>query len=440
MVPTEITPAPAKRAYLPADLPLNDPRFPHGSEKGWKRGCRPPEACPGDGDGQTCEAAHQAGFKRPPNPASSAPELAVDDVADEVLEPVDQADVAEEHTAAEPDEDPAPPAPAVPRPPTPDTAGRTSSIGSSRRLRGLVFMGYTPVELAQATQISVDNIWWLLIAPPATVQDITHRIIRERFLRLREQPRTAHDGTPAYRDIQRSRELAADQDWKSPYGWDDIDVADSTTHYGKPGQGVSSTTRDAAVQKLARLQEKYDALEAAFQAQFEGREELDAALSAAQTSSGTDSTAHEAVEPAPPGGEVPDAGTPAVPLEHHPDDVAEIARLQHEADETVAQITELSEQLAAAHARTEEVLDEHKDLLQRDAIAIATPRPDPTGGGYRRRAAGDHDRPDRIRRRSYRHGPARPRLRQHPDHPRRPARVRDARARRPRDLRGAVTP
>jgi len=49
-----------------------------------------------------------------------------------------------------------------PRPTNPTMEGRTAAVGASRRLQGLAWMGYTPVELAHYTQISVDNIWWLL--------------------------------------------------------------------------------------------------------------------------------------------------------------------------------------------------------------------------------------------------------------------------------------
>lgn len=56
--------------YLPRDLAFDDERYPHGTEKGYKRGCRTEEDCNKNRIHETttgtCLAAHQATFKRQP--------------------------------------------------------------------------------------------------------------------------------------------------------------------------------------------------------------------------------------------------------------------------------------------------------------------------------------------------------------------------------------
>lgn len=150
---------------------------------------------------------------------------------------------------ASPSETPAvmavdPPERVVPRPlPAPTSVeGRTTARGASRRLQGLVWLGYTPVDLALATQISVDNIWWLLFAPPKTVKDVTHRIIATHYNRLKIQ-------SPEHPDLEvaRNKVLAVDHGWAGPFDWDDIDTD------AKPPHGNHRSSRAETLQ--ARVDE-----------------------------------------------------------------------------------------------------------------------------------------------------------------------------------------
>lgn len=282
-----------------AAITIDDPSFPHGTPGGVVRGCKTVEQCPGNDAGISCREAlrtYQRDYARDRADKSA---LATDgEAATATAEPAagedDSAALGEGGTseaAVVPDQPVAGPvpaatplaraegawatSPAVPRPPTAVVAGRTSSIGATRRLQGLVFMGYTPVALAQSTQLSVDSIWWLLISPPATIQDVNHRIIRDKFLRLREQPLDPKPDTVDSREVMRAKELAAEMHWASPFSWDDIDLADSGHEYGK---GPVVRERDAAVKRVAELEAETEKL----------RHELSIALSAEKVIIGDD--------------------------------------------------------------------------------------------------------------------------------------------------------
>jgi len=253
-------------------MDLTDPEFPHGTNAGYQRGCRNDTECQGE---ITCRQANRdysraykarkkADATSPADEKTAAAEPQAPDTAPtpdpepEVTvqpEPEPEAIVAEPVTSPQLDA-PTPDATFTaleptpnPKPVSPALSRRVDAIGSTRRLQGLVFMGYTPLEIAEQTNISVDNIWWLLTHPPATVFDLTHTNIRNRFLRLREQPKTPKTDAD-HRDVDRARALAADHDWRSPYGYDDFDQTNSAVFYGKPA--LTSDTEPAEIESVQR--------------------------------------------------------------------------------------------------------------------------------------------------------------------------------------------
>jgi hypothetical protein len=103
----------------------------------------------------------------------------------------------------------------TPRPAPARVAGRTDARGTIRRLRGLVYVGFTPVQIAQATRTNVDAVWWLLLARVDTVTDITHARIANISRDLVKDIPDAPDA--------RSRALAVDLGWRSYFAWDSFD-------------------------------------------------------------------------------------------------------------------------------------------------------------------------------------------------------------------------
>jgi pyruvate/2-oxoglutarate dehydrogenase complex dihydrolipoamide acyltransferase (E2) component len=103
----------------------------------------------------------------------------------------------------------------APGPAAPRVAGRTDARGTIRRLRGLVYVGFTPVQIAQATRTNVDAVWWLLLGRVDTVTDITHARITNIS---RELVKEIPDSPDA-----RSRALAVDSGWRSYFAWDSFD-------------------------------------------------------------------------------------------------------------------------------------------------------------------------------------------------------------------------
>ena len=199
------------RPPIPA---ITDPAFPHGTPSGYAHGCHDDASCPATPSCRQARNVYQRvnRLNRIKNAATTT--------ASEPTSTADETSAPESGTSEVPTATSAP----KPQPAKPTAEGRTATIGATRRLQGLVFMGYTPVALAQHTRISVDNIWWLLIDPPDTIQDITHRIIAQHFQVLRSEPLSADRGTPAARAIERARSLAATHDWKSAWSWGDIDT------------------------------------------------------------------------------------------------------------------------------------------------------------------------------------------------------------------------
>ena len=118
---------------------------------------------------------------------------------------------------------PTPPAPTPPG--TAATRSDVSSTGGARRLRAVTNLGWTPKELATATTLSPDSIWWLLIAPPARIHERTDRLITDAFARLRLEPKTLDGSTTAGQAATRARALAELHDWAGPFDYENIDVA-----------------------------------------------------------------------------------------------------------------------------------------------------------------------------------------------------------------------
>jgi hypothetical protein len=141
---------------------------------------------------------------------------------------------------AEPDAAPEPTTTLKPAP-APPAAARMPALGAARRLQGLVFAGHSPVEIASATRIGVDEIWWLLLGQFDTVSDTTHRIIDREFKRLRTMTPEPRAGTTTEKKahIARAQNLAAAQGWVSAFDWEWIDTDPTPKHHGRPGAGTA---------------------------------------------------------------------------------------------------------------------------------------------------------------------------------------------------------
>lgn len=104
--------------------------------------------------------------------------------------------------------------------PTPPVAiAMFSSLGTSRRLRGLVRIGFTPAQLAEQLNLNESTVWLLLFWPPEKVKTTTHTTVATLFKRLRDQPQL-EGGRPA----EYSKLMAETYDWQLPYSWKDIDT------------------------------------------------------------------------------------------------------------------------------------------------------------------------------------------------------------------------
>lgn len=244
-------------------MPRNpaDPDFPHGliddKATGYNAGCRCQECRLAQHDVYVA-SKKKAADKNPPVSAVAAAAQTSDGVGSGVLpsgsainiDPRETGVIDSSRDGAEPGDavaqpsqsthttpTPSEPAPKPAAPVKPAEAGRTSSLGACRRLQGLIFMGYMPVDIAHQTRLSVDVIWWLLIDPPETIQDVNHRIIRDAFLRMRESAPTA--GDPEHRHLDRARHLAAGQGWTSPFSWANIDEDPAPTFQSNIGAGTN---------------------------------------------------------------------------------------------------------------------------------------------------------------------------------------------------------
>lgn len=117
-----------------------------------------------------------------------------------------------------------PTSPTAPKPAPPAVTSTISSRGAARRLRALITFGYTPRMLHKVTGLSEDSVWWLLAAPPESIQARTHRAVVDAFKLLRVTPLVGPDA-------DRSRALADLNDWAGPYDWDDIDTDHKPPHH-----------------------------------------------------------------------------------------------------------------------------------------------------------------------------------------------------------------
>ncbi|TFC30086.1 hypothetical protein E3O55_08345 [Cryobacterium sp. MDB1-18-2] len=115
------------------------------------------------------------------------------------------------------------PKPIAPRP-TPEVY-KVPSIGAARRLRALTNLGHTPKDLADSAGLTVDSVWWLLIAPPARIMETTDQCVTAAFLRMRIVMRSLDGETVEGRNATRARALAEIHDWAGPYDWENIDVS-----------------------------------------------------------------------------------------------------------------------------------------------------------------------------------------------------------------------
>jgi len=94
-----------------------------------------------------------------------------------------------------------------------------SSIGASRRLQGLVAIGYTQTELAERLGMGVGNLSPIVTGKRQRVHRKTSDAIRELFKELWRVPK---EGPSA----DRARMLARSHGWVSGLAWDDIDDPD----------------------------------------------------------------------------------------------------------------------------------------------------------------------------------------------------------------------
>ena len=158
-------------------------------------------------------------------------------------------------TAAAPTADPpapdaqtASPTPPKPTAPPPTTTGHTPARGATRRLQGLVFAGHSPVSIASATRISVDEIWWLLLGQHTTIPDLVHRVIDREFKRLRTMTPEPRAATAAERNelTARCKTLAAEHGWAGPFAWEWIDTDDEPKYATTAGAGTGLPKKTTA--------------------------------------------------------------------------------------------------------------------------------------------------------------------------------------------------
>lgn len=149
--------------------------------------------------------------------------------AQTTAEPSSEGESTEPSSPAE-SASPSPEPTAVPLPKPPVVAGRTASIGASRRLQGLVFAGHAPEHLAAELGLPLEITWWLLLGTPFApemISDRAHATIATGFKRLRDvvpAPSSHRDRAIALADINL---------WSSPYAWNDIDQDPTPTHGGR---------------------------------------------------------------------------------------------------------------------------------------------------------------------------------------------------------------
>jgi transcriptional regulator with XRE-family HTH domain len=90
------------------------------------------------------------------------------------------------------------------------------SLGTVRRLRALVAIGWTQTEIAERMSMQVTNFTRLILGYRPRVTAATAEAADELFRALWSEPRTG-----GWND--RARQIAASRSWVGPLGWDDID-------------------------------------------------------------------------------------------------------------------------------------------------------------------------------------------------------------------------
>lgn len=113
---------------------------------------------------------------------------------------------------------------------------RVPALGTTRRIRGLMRAGHSPVQIARRSQIGVDAVWWLALGRVEDVATVTHDRIRDTFLALREQlpEPLAKTRADCDRITAMCRELAIQQEWAGPFDWFDIDRDERPRHTSQP--------------------------------------------------------------------------------------------------------------------------------------------------------------------------------------------------------------
>lgn len=91
------------------------------------------------------------------------------------------------------------------------------SLGTVRRLRALVAIGWTQTEIADRMHMKVTNFTKLVLGYRPRVTAATAGAADELFRALWSEPRTG-----GWSD--RARQIAVSRSWVGPLGWDDIDT------------------------------------------------------------------------------------------------------------------------------------------------------------------------------------------------------------------------
>lgn len=101
------------------------------------------------------------------------------------------------------------------------TARQVPSLGTIRRLRGLVWLGWPPENLANRLDLAPELVWNVLIIPPPTVSQRFAQRVTYIFNRLI----TAAE--PETKDADRAKRIAHAQAWPSAFFYDDIDSSEN---------------------------------------------------------------------------------------------------------------------------------------------------------------------------------------------------------------------
>lgn len=99
---------------------------------------------------------------------------------------------------------------------------RVSSVGTVRRIRGLVHAGWSPPKISQLAQIDESAIWFFLLTPSPTVTVDARKRLMKAYRRLRYE--TPPETRPEAEALAvRCRTIARHCGWHSIFEWTDID-------------------------------------------------------------------------------------------------------------------------------------------------------------------------------------------------------------------------